>query len=185
MIRSFVGLPLPPHATQALERLQGGLPMARAVPPENMHLTLAFLDDQPEVVLRTLSEELGALKIAPFDVCLSGVNVLGGKQPGAIAVDANGGDALISLQARVTRVVRETGIELERRKFRPHVTILRLPKRVETIERARIQDWIRYAAEFDPVSFSADSMGLFRSVLKKSGAEHDLLAEYPFIKGGI
>ena len=94
MIRSFIGLPLPEHAVRGLQSLQTGLPIARAVEPENLHLTLAFLDNQPEAMLRSLAEDLGEIRFDPFEIRLSGISLLGGKQPGAIAVNADGGDTL-------------------------------------------------------------------------------------------
>lgn len=148
MIRSFVALPLPDRAMRGLEALQGGLPFARAVPGEDMHLTLAFLDDQPQAALRALCEELGEIRSAPMEIRLSGIFLLGGKQPGAIAVNADGGPALIAFQARIAHLIRGAGIDLERRRFMPHVTIFRLPKHREQVETARIQGWISSAALF-------------------------------------
>ena len=179
MIRSFIGLPMPPHAVRALEALQTGLPVAREVPGENLHLTLVFLDDQPQAVLRALAEELDGLALPPVDLRLSGLDVLGGRQPGAIAVRADGGEALTVLQAKVARTVRTAGIPLERRRFRPHVTIFRLPQRLSPADTARIQAWLGASAGFDPVHCRIDSMVLYRSILAKSGALYDALADYP------
>lgn len=183
MIRSFIGLPLPDHAVQPLESLQGGLPGARAVPAENMHLTLAFLDDQPEAILRALAADLDEIGSPPIEIRLSGLVLLGGKKPGAIAVGADGGERLAVFQARVARAVRQAGIDLERRRFRPHVTIFRLPKTVESAEATRIQAWISRTAPFEPITFLADRMALYRSILTKAGAIHDVLEEYPLEDG--
>jgi 2'-5' RNA ligase len=185
MIRSFVGLPLPAQATRALEALQNGLPAARAVPAEDMHLTLAFLDDQPEAVLRALAEDLGDMKTQPFEIRLSGISLLGGKQPGAIAVNADGGPALVALQARVARTIRRAGINLERRRFKPHVTIFRLSRRLELTETSRIQDWIGNFACFSLIVYPVERMTLYQSRLSRAGASYDVLAEFPFETRGI
>lgn len=179
MIRSFVAIPMPDHAADRLERLQEGLPMARAVPRENLHLTLAFLDGQPEAVLRALSDFLAELAAPAFGLRLAGVTVLGRKEQGALAVAVDGGEALRGLQARVARRAEMAGIDLERRRFRPHVTILRLPKRVDSAEQAKIQAWIDRKAGFEPIGIQVDRFALFRSVLTKHGAIHDVLCEYP------
>lgn len=185
MIRSFVGLPLPAQATRALEALQNGLPAARAVPAEDMHITLAFLDDQPEAVLRALAEELGDMKTLPFQIVLSGIKLLGGRRPGAVAVNADRGEALAALQARVVRTVHGAGIDLERRRFKPHVTIFRLPRQLELTETSRIQTWISNTACFAPISYPVDRMMLYRSRLAKTGATYDVLAEFPFETRGL
>lgn len=184
MIRSFIGLPLPDHVADRLEDLQEGLPIARAVPRENLHLTLVFLDAQPEPVLQDLCETLSEMKSPAFDLRLSGLTVLGRRESGAIAVEAKGGEALSALQARVSRRAEMAGIELERRRFRPHVTIFRLPKRAETEAQAKIQRWIDGAAGFEAIMFRVDRFALFRSILSKHGAVYDELCEFPLTAPG-
>ena len=179
MIRSFIGLPLIDHVATRLEELQTGLPFARAVPRENLHLTLTFLDDQPEPVLHALSDSLSELRTNPFDLKLAGLTVLGRKEQGAIAVGADGGDGLRALQARVVRRA-----EIERRRFRPHVTIFRLPKRAETTQRAAIQRWIDRNAAFEPMHMRVARFALFRSHLTKHGAVYEELCDYPLIGRG-
>lgn len=179
MIRSFIGIPLSDHAADRLEAMQDGLPLARAVPRENLHLTLAFLDEQPEPVLADLSEMLSDLRSPVFALRLAGLTILGRKEQGAIAVGADGGEELRALQARVARRAEMSGIELERRRFRPHVTILRLPKRANNQEQAKIQAWIDRTAGFEPIEMNVARFALFRSVLTKHGAIHDTLCDYP------
>ena len=184
MIRSFVGLPLPDRVARKLETLQTDLPVARAVLPENLHLTLAFLDDQPRAALSELSGSLEVVEAETFSIRLSGLSILGGKRPAAIAVNADGGEELLRLQAKVARAVRDCGINLARCRFRPHVTIFRLAKGAENTEFRRIQGWVDTLASYEPIKFECDRMTLYRSVLRRSGAIYDILAEYP-LKGTI
>lgn len=178
MIRSFIGLPVPSGAARAIVTLQNGLPFARSIEAESLHLTLAFLGDQPQSALRALCVELGDLRAEPLDVRLKGVSLLGGRKPGSIALVAKGGEALVRLQARIARVVRESGIGLERRRFKPHVTIFRLSRQFEITEAHRIQHWIERNADFEPIDFSVHGFALFRSSLTKYGASYDVLAEF-------
>lgn len=184
MIRSFIGLPLPDLAADRLEDLQDGLPIARAVPRENLHLTLCFLDDQTQPALEMLCEILAELRAPPFDLRLAGLTILGRKEQGAIAVGADGGTDLRNLQSRVARRVEMAGIDLERRRFRPHVTIFRLPKRAATERQARIQRWIDTKAGFEPITFRVDRLALFRSILTRQGAVYDPLCEFPLTMPG-
>lgn len=179
MIRSFIALPLPDAAAEALAPLQNGLSKARAVPRDNLHLTLVFLGDQPETALRALAAELDTVRAEPIQIKLSGLMLLGGKRPGVIAVGADGGPELARLQARIARRVRDTDIEIERRKFRPHVTIFRIPTRIDPPDARQIQDWIDRNAGFEEIEFSVESFGLYRSILRNNGAMYDTLCDYP------
>jgi RNA 2',3'-cyclic 3'-phosphodiesterase len=66
-------------------------------------------------------------------VALAGVEQFSsGKQPRALVATVERSDRLQWLQQKVSTVARNCGIELERRKFRPHVTLARFPTGAET-----------------------------------------------------
>lgn len=178
MIRGFVGLSIPTSTARALEALQQGLPFARSVAPDNLHLTLAFLDDQPEHVLRELAEELGDIPGQPLALRLSGVALLGGPYARAIAVEVQPNEGLKQLQTQVSRRVSAVGIALGRRTFRPHVTLFRLSKRQTPSERDKIQDWLMRNGRFPTIEFEAREMALFESQLSSNGAQYSPLATY-------
>ena len=62
-MRAFLALPLPDQVCATLEDLQLSLPFEKLVPSENLHLTLAFLDEQPVAQL----EEVHAVLIIHHD----------------------------------------------------------------------------------------------------------------------
>ena len=55
-----------------------------------------------------------------------------GKQPRALVATVEKSDRLDWLQQKVSTVARNCGIEVERRKFRPHVTLARFGNGAET-----------------------------------------------------
>ena len=57
-MRSFIAISPSDDVKAAFAPLQRALPVGRPVPSDNMHLTLAFLDDQTEETLEELHEEL-------------------------------------------------------------------------------------------------------------------------------
>ncbi len=180
MIRSFIGIPIPPDTAQELAPLQFSCPLGKPVMAENLHLTLAFLDDQPEQVLRDLHDSLADISTASFSMRLSGIEVLGGHWPGAVAISADGGEALTALFRKITHAVRDAGIPLPRRRFRPHVTLNRINRDPDPAGRAKLQE-ILETAQAGPVDFRANQFELVQSRLTANGAIYETLAEYPFV----
>ena len=61
MIRLFVGVDLPADVRMRLSALGAGVPGARWVPPENLHLTLRFIGE----VTETDAEDIHDALLAP------------------------------------------------------------------------------------------------------------------------
>ena len=59
-MRAFVGLPVPEPWIAPLVRAQGAVPGGRRPDADDLHVTLAFLDDQPATRLEALHEALEA-----------------------------------------------------------------------------------------------------------------------------
>ncbi|WP_264212708.1 RNA 2',3'-cyclic phosphodiesterase [Leisingera thetidis] len=177
-MRAFVGLPLPDAALDALERVQEGLAAGRQVPPENLHLTLAFLDDQPEPVLETLHQELAGIRAPALELHFTGLETFGGKLPRLLAAAVRKTPELSHLRHRVRSACRSAGIELARERFRPHVTLARFPRHLEAGQVEKIARFLAAAAGFR-LDAEADCFALYQSTLAPEGARYDLLAGYP------
>lgn len=133
MPRLFVALPVPEEIADALSALQSGVPDARWVPAENLHVTLCFAGEVQGGTMRDLEEELSDIAGPPFSVTIAGVDQFSsGKQPRALVALVEHSERLDWLQQKVTTVARNCGIEVDRRKFRPHVTLARFPVGAET-----------------------------------------------------
>ena len=63
-MRAFVGIPVTEAAAGPMLRLQDALRLPRPVPEENLHLTLAFLDECDLPTLEQVNEGLEAI-VAP------------------------------------------------------------------------------------------------------------------------
>jgi 2'-5' RNA ligase len=122
MPRLFVALPVPEEIADELAALQSSVPDARWQTAENLHVTLCFCDEVQGAVMRDLEEELGDISGPRFALALAGVEQFStGKQPRALVALVQKNEQLDWLQQKVATVARNCGIEIERRKFRPHV----------------------------------------------------------------
>src|SRR5262245_37838118 len=133
MPRLFVALPVPEEVDDDLVALQWGVPNARSWPAENFHVTLCFAGEVHGGAVRDLEEELSDIAGPPFAVAIAGVEQFAsGKQPRALVASVEKSERLDWLQQKVSTVARNCGIEVERRKFRPHVTLARFGNGAET-----------------------------------------------------
>jgi RNA 2',3'-cyclic 3'-phosphodiesterase len=171
-LRLFAALPLPPAAVERLVAWQaeelGGLDAVRLVPPDNLHVTLAFLGSRPAgdaervlAILRDAARDAGRplLTVARYRETRSvGMVVLEDEQGRATRLAAVVGEALERLGV----------YEREARRWLPHVTVLRFRRPPRA--RPAIPD-------LGPVSPS--EVALYHSVLRPTGAQYEILQSVP------
>ena len=126
-MRLFVALELPHATRQRLTDVASSLPGADWVPPENFHITLRLIGETPRHVAEELDLALAALRGRRFVLTLAGVNAIeraGRASTLWACVERN--PALDALRAKIERALQSAGLEPERRRFVPHVTLARL-----------------------------------------------------------
>jgi len=126
MPRLFAGLELPPSVAGDLSRLRGGVPGARWIEPDALHITLRFIGDIDDAVARDVAAVLDDVSALPFSLRLGGVGVFGRRRPRSIWAGVEPEPALLALQGTIERACVTIGLEPERRNFSPHVTLARL-----------------------------------------------------------
>ena len=177
MPRLFIALPIPEEIADALTTLQSGVPDTRWVPAENFHVTLCFAGEVQAGVLHDLVEELSDIAGPRFPVAVSGVEQFSsGKQPKALVALVAKNDRLDWLQQKVSTVARNCGISLERRKFRPHVTLARFSSGAETGH--HIAQFMASHSTFQAGPWLADHFALYSSRQNRSGSVYREEAAY-------
>jgi len=148
-VRLFVALLPPPPVLEEVRQLVDGLreraPELRWTRPEQWHLTLAFLGQVDERRLPGLAERLSRLqrRHAAFPLAFT----RGGRFDGRVLWAGVSGDlpALRALAGSVAAAARRTGIALEERPYRPHLTLAR--SRAPTELRPLVQALAAYAGQ--------------------------------------
>ncbi len=175
MIRLFVALQLPEEHRLLLLRLQGGLPNVRWVPEENLHLTLRFVGDVDKHVATDLDEELAAIDSDAFALRLRGVGHFDRRGAArALWAGIETSPELSTLQSRIEKAAVRAGLEPERRKFHPHVTLARL----KGFPLDRLAGYMNDYAGFSAPPFTVSSFALMSSRLHKDGSIYTPEAEY-------
>jgi RNA 2',3'-cyclic 3'-phosphodiesterase len=171
--RLFVALDLPAPVRDELAAWaarEAGDVELRLIAPEMLHVTLCFLGWRPAAE----AERIGELALAPAapvpDLSAAGAAWLPPRRPRVLAVDLDDPTgAAADLQARVSEaLVRGAGYEPERRAWRPHVTVGRVPKRA----RVRAED----LEPPPPTPFAGAALTLYRSQLRRDGARYTPVA---------
>ncbi len=184
MIRAFVAIPLPPDVVGALVAAQAGLPAGRAVEPDTLHLTLAFLGERPEPVVEDVHFALEAIRAPGFALRLARLGVFGEGRPRVLFAEVDPEPQLSQLREKVVQAARGAGLRLERARYRPHVTLARFGPGLAPEDVERTHAFAARAADFRAGPFDVAEFRLIRSLLGRGGPVYDALAAYPLRRAG-
>ena len=154
-MRLFIAIALSEQMKAALVKARSGMydrgVRGNYTPEENLHLTLAFIGEYPgpEPVLEALS----AVSFSPFELQLDGFGCFGDLWWAGMRESA----PLIALARKVRHALAESGIPYDRKRFSPHVTLLRKA-------RGSVP-----GIDIERASMAVDSFSLMRSDRGKSG----------------
>ena len=177
MPRLFVALPVPEEIADELAALQSGVHDAHWQTAENLHVTLCFCGEVQGTVMRDLEEELSDIAGPRFSVALAGVEQFStGKQPRALVALVEKSERLDWLQQKISTVARNVGIEIERRKFRPHVTLARFASGAETGH--HIAQFMASHSTFRSTPWVAEHFSLYSSRRGRGGPIYTEEATY-------
>ena len=180
-MRLFVALDIPETVRDSLARLSRPLqqtsPGARWVRLEGAHLTLKFIGETPPDRAERIRSALAEIQATgPIELCFAGLGFFPDvRRPRVLWAGIETDDALRALAAAIETQLEPLGIPREAREFQPHITLARFdsPKGLDPL-RAAVEKLGR--AEFGRAT--AGEFHLYRSVLKRGGAEYTRLASY-------
>ncbi|KAA5607426.1 RNA 2',3'-cyclic phosphodiesterase [Roseospira marina] len=175
-MRLFIGLEPPADLRCELAALAIGLPGARWVAADNLHMTLRFLGEVDPAGAEDLDAELRMMRAAPPTVSLQGIGTFGqGRKIHTLWVGAHREPALVHLRDRVEAAAVRAGFAPEGRKFTPHVTLARL----KAPDATRLEGFIGAYNDRAFPPFTATEVVLFESHLTRDGAQYEALERYP------
>ncbi len=169
-MRLFIAVALSDSMRSSLVRIQNAWYRAgvrgRYSPEENLHITLAFIGEYPapDAVLDALS----TVSFEPIPLALDGIGSFGDLWWAGLA----GSPALEAVSRRILRALAENRIPFDRKRFSPHITLLR---------KAAVP--VIPPVEIMPASMVADSIVLFRSDRGKNGMIYTGIGSIPACRG--
>lgn len=202
-VRTFIAVDIPKSVRAALAELvepqrrrrqsagtdTRGRSEIRWTNPEGWHITLAFLGELvPEDVKRAIAATQTVASAAkPFCASIDGWGVFPDEHRPRVlwASVASGADEVTALAAALNAQLSRDEFAMEKRTFHPHVTIARIEDQragalvFDVLNAPRAQSTRRISLE----PFRVDRLTVFRSTLKRTGAEYSVLAECEFGQG--
>ena len=124
-MRLFIAIRFNRDMKDALSRMQNSMQRqgvrGNYTPAENLHLTLAFIGEYPDP--EDVREVLYGIEFEPFQLRLSGA----GSFKGLWWAGLEKSEELEAVVKRLRRGLADAGIPFDRKKFSPHITIVRKP----------------------------------------------------------
>lgn len=169
MHRLFVAIDLPAGIKEQLSILCCGLPGARWVAPDQIHLTLRFIGDVDSSVFTEVREMLTEINCEPFSLQLEGIGFFPPRgNPRVLWVGVRKNERLVQLRNRLESLLIRGGLEPEGRKYSPHITLARL----KNTPGSKVGAFIVHNGLFMTEEFSVNEFFLYSSVLNSKGAKH-------------
>ncbi len=176
MIRLFIAIDLPETAKEELGRLCFGLPGARWIEPEQIHLTLRFIGEVDGGLFHEVRSGLEHVECPSFPLTLKGLGCFPPRgEPHVLWVGVEKSEPLFRLRKKVDVRLAGIGVAPEKRKFSPHVTLARLKE----TPLVRLTNFLSGNGLFALPEFTVSRFHLYSSLLTPKGAVHRLEGSYP------
>lgn len=153
----FIGIKIPSFASDALEQARSSWRMdshKRYTAPEDMHLTLVFIGNDPNREITKAAEALAEIDHPSFDLTINGVDVFGNSEtPRIVYAAIETSEELHKLQNQVKETVLKFQMAPDLKPFVPHITLAAKWKGGPPIAQDR---------QLEPITFTVDRFAVFR-----------------------
>jgi 2'-5' RNA ligase len=179
-MRLFVALDLPETIQEQLQLISCGLPGARWVQSEQLHLTLRFIGEADGSELQEIRESLAIVRCRTFSLCLQGVGFFPPRQePHTLWAGVEHSESLLQLHRQIESALKRIGMKPEQRNFAPHITLARL----HHTQPSRMGSFLdQHSLLFSP-PFPVNTFQLYRSILGSEGSRYHVEEGYPLVVG--
>ncbi len=178
MIRLFIAITLPQPIRLMLHSMGRGIPNARPVKEEQIHLTLRFIGEVEGSMFKDIQESLTSVELLPFSISIKGVGHFPPRgKPRIIWAGVQPTEQLIRLRNKIDSQLTRCSIEPERRKYMPHITLARL----KNTSLKRVGEFLSGNSFFQTEAFSVEGFHLYSSKITQKGAIHTIEQSYPLV----
>jgi len=182
-MRFFIALEIPSKNRLQFQAIQAKLhtliPQAKFTSDDKLHLTLAFIADQPPHLKEALVKiiQSAAKGVPVFEVTPAYIDGFPNiHKPQVLWVGVKGDiDKVLQIRERVKDGLTDLGLGSDPRRFIPHITIAKFNNNFRIDRELEVKLEKIMAMPFDPMSIS--SIKLFESIPSGDFHKHNTLAE--------
>lgn len=182
MTRLFVALHIPDFIKEKILQYRneaaGGIDL-KWERKEKLHLTLKFIGNTDDSIVNKIADELLFIKNYP-QINLSFTKFgffFKRRDPKILWIGFSENEILSKLVDDIENSLANFGVPKEERSFKPHLTLLRVNRK---IEQSFIDNFQNY--KLSAISFKAEKISLIKSELLKEGSRYTEIKNY-FLKG--
>ena len=183
MIRTFIGIPIPPSESiitlqHTLKKL---LPNSRIAwtEPSNFHITLKFIGDTEDYYINAISLALKnvAETTETFSLETSGFGYFGSKsRPRIVWYGFKNNEMLINLHKGIEDCMLDVGFEREDREFNAHITLGRIKYLGEKVA---FKQFCEETQIYKEQKILINAFVFYQSILKQEGPIYKPLETFP------
>lgn len=168
--RLFVAIDLPDYVRDSLRSLREELKGFHWVAPERLHLTLKFIGDVPGQFQDDIERALDTFEVGRFFLPVQGIGRFPdhGTAHAVWAGVGNGHPRLFQLQKRIDDALFNIGIEPEKRRYQPHLTLAR----VNRASQETVRQYLKRHDAFEAPPFRVKQFHLYRSEIEEGHWRH-------------
>lgn len=182
-MRFFIALEIPSENIMQFQTIQESLhtliPQARLTDCNKIHLTLAFIGEQPDNLKESLVDVLkqATSDISIFEVTPAYIDGFPNiHQPQVLWVGVKGDiDKILILHERIKDGLNSLSLPVDERRFIPHISIAKLDNTFVVNKQLEQQLEQIMVTNFEPIHIS--SIKLFESIPSEGFHQHNTLAE--------
>jgi len=153
-----------------------GIPGAKWVTPEQLHLTVRFIGEVDGAIFRDIRNVLDEISFVSFSLQLKGVGYFPPRgAPRVLWIGLEKSEPLLLLRKKIDSTLLRVRVEPEGRKFSPHITMARL--RNSPVQ--KIANFLSGNGLFSQEPFQVEDFKLYSSILTPKGAYHKVERIYP------
>jgi len=188
MIRTFIALELPELELKKIIDIKNNYiedyHKIKWEPINKLHLTLKFLGDTDENIIPAINSELENIlkNYEVFELTFEKFGLfIKDKKPRILWVGLKENKKLTNLAQEIDNVISKFGFEKEKRKFIPHITLLRIKDKDEKF----YKDFYKLTqVEIPEINFYADKITFFKSTLLTTGSVYEPIKNFYIKKIG-